>query len=73
MFDRNKPLSWWAIIGFMVGAGLAAGLIIGGLSTMMKLPRSVTTSGVGAVIGIVGALLITKRAAQLKEQEDTQQ
>lgn len=70
MSDANKqPMSWFMIVGMMLLTGLVAGLALGTLSTFFPLSRTVTTSGVGAAIGVVGALLMARRGAALKQRE----
>lgn len=72
---QEQPMSWGKIIAIMVINGLAVGLIIGTISTIFKLPHlgSMATSGVGASIGVTGALLITRRAALLSKQKAKQE
>jgi len=70
MSDRKQPMSWGMIIAVMVVVGFAAGLTLGLLGTVVPLPTSMTTGGVGAVIGVVGALLISNRRKRLAAERD---
>ncbi|TNE50098.1 MAG: hypothetical protein EP343_09205 [Deltaproteobacteria bacterium] len=66
---KQQPMIWVMIFGLMLLTGLVAGLALGTLSTFFPLSKTVTTSGVGAAIGVVGALLMARRGAALKQQE----
>ena len=60
-----KPMSWGMIIAILVGASLVMGLTLGILQETIGLNPG---AGVGAGIGIIGALLINKRRRALAEQ-----
>lgn len=70
--DRNtKALGWGAIIAIMVGVGLVVGLVLGLLKQTLGLSNSSTAAGVGAGIGIVGAILIARRRAAPNKQKES--
>ncbi|MDP1827313.1 MAG: hypothetical protein Q8L48_28825 [Archangium sp.] len=58
------PMSWGVIVAIMIGTGLVAGLTLGLLHETIGLNPG---AGVGATIGVVGAILITRRRAQQKK------
>jgi hypothetical protein len=62
-----EPMGWPAIIGAMVVTGLVTGVTLGLLRDVVGYGGG--TAGVGAAVGIVGALLITRRNAALKARE----
>lgn len=66
---RAKPLSWGAIIGIMVITGLAVGVLLGVLGELLELDAGKMTGGVGAAMGVVGALLIGQRRAALAAEK----
>jgi hypothetical protein len=61
-------MSWPKIIGIMLAIGFITGLLLGLVGTVFHLPRSMSSGGVGAAMGVVGALLISRRRAQLDER-----
>jgi hypothetical protein len=62
---RAKALSWGSIIGIMMITGLAVGVLLGVLGELLDLGAGKLTGGVGAAMGVVGALLIGQRRAAL--------
>jgi hypothetical protein len=62
----SKPMSWPVIIGILVATSLVLGVTLGLLHETMGLNPG---AGVGAGIGIVGALLITRRRKALAAQK----
>ncbi len=67
--NNTKVHSWPAIIAIMIGVGLGVGLILGLMSEFLGLSSSYTGTGVGASIGVVGAVLIARRRAALAQQK----
>lgn len=67
MADEPKVMGWGAIIGAMVVTALVTGVTLGLLRDVVGYGGG--TAGVGAAVGIVGALLISKRSAALKARE----
>ncbi len=63
---NTEPASWLRIIGLMVATGIVTGLLLGLVGTVFHLPRSVASGGIGAAMGVVGALLFSRRRAQLE-------
>jgi hypothetical protein len=63
--DTTQVMGWPAIIGIMIAFGLAVGLILGLIGRVVQLPQSMTTGGVGVAMGVVGALLISRRRAAM--------
>lgn len=70
MDENAKALGWGTIIAIMVGVGLAVGLLLGLLRQTFGLSTSATAGGVGAAIGVVGAILIARRRAILDSQKN---
>ncbi|MBK6751163.1 MAG: hypothetical protein KA956_09985 [Pyrinomonadaceae bacterium] len=66
--NKTKVLSWGSIIAIMIGVGLVAGLVIGLLSETFGLSSSALGAGVGASVGVVGAILIARRRAALSQR-----
>lgn len=54
-----KPMSWGVIVAVLVGTAVAVGMTLGLLHETIGLNPG---AGVGAAVGIVGALLIGNRA-----------
>ena len=68
--NNSKVLGWGTIIAIMVGVGVGVGLMLGLLSRTFGLSMGTTTAGVGASVGVVGALLIARRRAALEQQKN---
>ena len=64
--DSPKPMSWGLIIAIMVGTSVVVGLTLGLLHETMGLNPG---AGVGAAVGVVGALLIVRRNKALAAQK----
>jgi hypothetical protein len=60
-------IGWPVIIGVMIATGLVTGVILGLTREVFGFTGG--TAGVGASIGIVGALLIARRRAQLRARQ----
>ncbi|MGD9628145.1 MAG: hypothetical protein AB7V18_02755 [Pyrinomonadaceae bacterium] len=55
--------SWWSIILVLLVVGLLSGLILGLFGELAGLSTTVRTGGVGVIIGVVGAFLISRKSA----------
>lgn len=64
--DSAKPMSWAVIIAIMVGTSVVVGMTLGLLHETMGLNPG---AGVGAAVGVVGALLIVRRNKALAAQK----
>ncbi len=64
-----KVLSWGAIIAIMVGVGLSVGLLLVFLNQILGLSNRIG-AGIGASVGIVGAILISRRRAALNKKKN---
>lgn len=65
---KPKVMGWGTIIAIMVATALATGVLLGLLGEMLGLSPGRTTTGVGASVGVVGAILISRRRAALGPQ-----
>ena len=70
MNNNTKVFGWGAIIALMVGVGVVVGLVLGLMSQTLGLSTSATRGGVGASVGVVGAILIARRRAALERQKN---
>jgi TRAP-type mannitol/chloroaromatic compound transport system permease large subunit len=70
MENNAKVLGWGAIITTMVVVGVVVGLVLGLMSRTLGLSTGATTGGVGASMGVVGALLVARRRAALDQQKN---
>ena len=70
MGNNTKALSRGAIIAIMVGVGVVVGLALGLLRRTLGLSTRVTGGGVGASVGVVGALLLAQRRAALDRRKN---
>jgi hypothetical protein len=70
MGDNTKVPGWGSIIAVMVGVGVVVGLALGLMSRTLGLSPGATTGGVGASVGVVGAILIARRRAALDRQKN---
>jgi hypothetical protein len=71
MADGNsKVLGWGTIILLMLATGVGLGLVLGFLGAVLGLPPGVMTASIGASVGIVGAILISRRRAALARGTD---
>lgn len=69
MAENNpKVMSWAEIIGILLATGLVVGLTIGMVTTALDLPWRNGGAGIGAAVGILGAVLIQRRRAALAQQ-----
>jgi hypothetical protein len=70
MDNDTKALGWGAIVAIMAGAGLVVGLVLGLMSRILGFSTSATAVGIGASIGVVGAILIARRRAAIDQQKN---
>ncbi len=68
--ENTKALGWGMIIAIMVGVALAMGLLLGLLGEWLRLPPGWRTGGIGAAVGVTGAILILRRKAALDRQKN---
>ena len=62
----SKVMSWGVIVGIMLATGLLVGFTLGALGEVLGF--QVPSAGIGASVGVVGALLIGRRQAALAAQ-----
>ena len=63
----SKPMSWGVIIVVMVVTAVVAGMTLGLMNETVGINP---TAGVGAAVGVVGALLIGNRARAVAAQKN---
>ena len=63
----SKPMSWGVIIVVMVITAVVAGMSLGLLNEILGINPG---AGVGAAVGVVGALLIGNRARAVAAQKN---
>ncbi len=63
--EQPEVMGWGTIIAIMTVTGVLVGALLGGLGPAFGLAPGRLTAGVGASIGVVGALLISRRRAAL--------
>ena len=68
--DNPKVMGWGMIIAIMVGVGLLTGLLLGLTRELLGLSSSTLGGGIGASVGVVGAILITRRRAALNREKN---
>lgn len=59
-------MSWPVIIAIMMGTGVVVGMTLGFFGERLGMDGGARTAGTGAAIGVVGALLVARRNAQLR-------
>lgn len=57
----NQTPGWITIILILLVVGLAAGLVIGFGGDLIGLSSGVRTPAIGAIVGVVGAILISRK------------
>ncbi len=65
-----RILSWWVIFAILLGVGLVSGLLLGFLGDSLGLSPSLRTIGIGVIVGLAAAVLITRRQAAINEQKN---
>lgn len=68
--DDTKVLGWGTIILTLVVVGVVTGLLLGLMSWLFGLSPRLMGGGVGAAVGVVGAMLIARRRAALARQNN---
>ena len=68
--ESKKVPGWGTIILTLVVVGVATGLLLGLMSWLFGLSPRVTGGGVGAAVGVVGAMLVARRRAALAQQDN---
>jgi hypothetical protein len=68
--DRTKVLGWGTIIAILVGVALVTGLLLGLMRSTLGLSTSMTGGGIGASVGVVGAILVARRQAAIARQNN---
>lgn len=64
--QTTAPMGWGTIVAITVVTGLVVGMTLGLLREAIG--SSGGTAGVGASMGVVGALLISRRRLAIREQ-----
>lgn len=64
-----KVMGWGTIIAIVAGTGVVVGLLLGAIGQALALPPGRMTAGVGAAMGVLGALLVTRRRAALAQAQ----
>lgn len=59
----NQSPSWIGIILILLVTALAAGLVLGFIGDRFGLSSGSTTAGIGAMVGVIGAILISRKLA----------
>ncbi len=59
--EQKKGLGWGMIIIILIGVALVTGFLFGWLGTLFDLPTTITTSGMGVVVGLTAAALVSRR------------
>jgi len=68
--DNTKVLGWGTIILILVGAAVVTGLLLGLMSSLLGLSTRTIGGGVGASVGVLGAILIARRRAVIARQSN---
>lgn len=64
---KRPPPTWGNIFVTLILTGLTLGLTLGLVNEVIPLSPSVRTSGIGAGIGVVGGLLISRKLRAQKK------
>lgn len=65
--ETAAPMGWGTIFAVMLATGLVTGLVVGVLQETAGIEGG--TAAVGVSIGVVGALLISRRRLALRQQQ----
>ena len=65
----TKLMPWWQIIAIMAGVAVVTGVTLGLLREALGLSNGNATVGVGAAVGVVGAILLGRRRALQAQQK----
>jgi len=63
--EDPRVMGWGTIIALMTATGLCVGVMLGLIGDALGLGPGRTTAGVGASVGVMGALLIARRRVAL--------
>lgn len=66
--EDPKVMGWGMIVVIVAATGIVVGLLLGIIGQGLAVPPGRMTAGVGAAMGVVGALLVTRRRAALAQQ-----
>jgi hypothetical protein len=66
--DATKVMGWPAIFAIVAATGIAMGLLLGLMGALTGLPFGKMTPGIGPPMGVVAAILITRRRAALQQR-----
>jgi hypothetical protein len=64
--DTTKPMGLGTIIAILFVTAIAIGVVLGAFGGMLGLSPGLRGAGVGACVGILGALLLSRRRAALE-------
>ena len=64
-----KVMGWGTIIAIVAATGIVVGMLLGAIGQALALPPGRMTAGVGAAMGVLGALLVTRRRAALAQAQ----
>ena len=67
---NTRVLGWGAIIAIMAGVAIVVGVTLGLMNSFFGLSSRWTGGGLGATVGVVGAILIAQRRAALDRQQN---
>lgn len=65
-----KIISWWTIIAILIGVAIVSGLFFGLVGDLLGLSSSMKSGGMAGSVGIVAAILITRRRAAINDQNN---
>ena len=63
--EDPRVMGWGTIVALLVATALFVGVLLGLIGDALGLSPGRTTAGVGASIGVMGALLIARRRVAL--------
>jgi membrane associated rhomboid family serine protease len=63
----SPPMPWWQIIAILVGVAVVVGLAIGVLGTAFDFATGWSGPAIGAAVGIVAALLVSRRRRAMED------
>ena len=66
--EEPKVMGWGMIVVLVAATGILVGLLLGIVGQGLAVPPGRMTAGVGAAMGVVGALLVTRRRTALAQQ-----
>ena len=66
MSAPQTPFSWLTIILSLVGVAVGTGMSVGALGYLVALPSWLPNAALGGAVGVVAAILIARRNAQMR-------